>query len=50
MGCFYLEFNDAIKDGDGIRILRCWRYILPMFVGSGRKNYAIGEFNPSYAT
>ena len=41
LGCFYLEFSDAIKEGDGNRILRCWRYLLPTFRGSGRKNYSI---------
>ena len=41
LGCFYLEFCDAIKEGDGDRMLRCWRYLLPIFRGSGRKNYSI---------
>ena len=40
LGCFYLEFADAIKEGDGGRILRCWRYLLPIFWNSGRTNYA----------
>ena len=40
LGCFYLEFSDSIKEGDGERILRCWRYLLPMFWNSGRTNYA----------
>ena len=45
LGCFYLEFRDAIKEGDGLRVLRCYRYMLPMFVSSGRKNYAIETLN-----
>ena len=45
LGCFYLEFRDAIKEGDGLRVLRCYRYMLPMFVISGRKNYAIETLN-----
>lgn len=40
-GVFYWEYCDAIKEGDGLRILRCWRYMLPMFISSGRRNYAI---------
>ena len=28
VGCFYLEFSDSIKEKDGERILRCWRYFL----------------------
>ena len=39
-GIFYLEYSDAIREGDGDRVLRCWRYMLPMFISSGRKNYA----------
>lgn len=45
LGCFYLEFRDAIKEGDGLRVLRCYKYMLPMFVSSGRKNYAIETLN-----
>ena len=37
LGCFYLEYySDAIREGDGIRVLRCWRYLLPIFWNSGR--------------
>ena len=28
LGLLYMEFNDAIREGDGKRILRCWRYFL----------------------
>ncbi len=41
LGCFYLEFSDAIKEGDEETILRCWRYLLPIFKSSGRKNCSI---------
>ncbi len=41
LGCFYLEFSDGIREGDGNRVLRCWRYLLPMFFSSGRRNYAL---------
>lgn len=44
-GCFYLEFRDGIKEGDGQRICRCNRYMLPTFHSSGRKNYAIETLN-----
>lgn len=40
IGCLYLEFADAIKEGDGDRVLRCWRYFLIIFHNSNRKNYA----------
>ena len=45
LGCFYMEYSDAIREGDGNRVLRCWRYLLPMFVSSGRKNYALESLN-----
>ena len=40
-GLFYLEFSDAIKKGDGSRVLRCYRYMLPMFISSACNNYSI---------
>ena len=45
IGCMYLEFRDAIKEGDGRRVLRCYRYLLPMFISSGRTNYAMESLN-----
>ena len=30
-GHFYLELSDAIKEGDGKHLLRCWQYLLPVF-------------------
>ena len=45
LGCFYMEYSDAIREGDGNHVLRCWRYLLPMFVSSGRKNYALESLN-----
>ena len=41
VGIFYLEFCDAIKEGDGERVLRCWKFLLPLFKGAGRKNYSL---------
>jgi L1 cell adhesion molecule like protein len=41
----YLEFQDAIREGDGLRVLRCWKYFLPIFRASGRKNYALEALN-----
>ena len=37
LGCFYLEYGDAIKEGDGNRVIRCWRYLL---LASSRTNYS----------
>ena len=41
LGCFYMEYSNAIQEGDGDEVLRCWRYLLPIFKLSGRKNYAL---------
>lgn len=30
-----------MREGDGTRILRCWRYLLPLFKAAGRKNYCL---------
>ena len=45
LGCFYLEFADAIREGDGERVLRCWKYLLPIFFTAGNKNYAFEAAN-----
>ena len=45
LGLLLNEFNDAIREGDGRRILRCWKFFLPIFKACDRKNYAIEAFN-----
>ena len=30
-GLLYMEYCDAIKEGDGLRVLRCWRYNFLMY-------------------
>jgi L1 cell adhesion molecule like protein len=40
IGLFYCEFRDSIKEGDGERALRCWRYLLPIFFNTNRTNYS----------
>ena len=44
-GTFYLEYSDAIREGDGERLLRCWRYLLPICKSADRRNYAIEVLN-----
>lgn len=41
IGCLYMEFADGVKEGDGERVLRCWRYFMVAFRNSNRKNYAL---------
>ena len=45
MCCLYMEFADAIREGDGGHVLRCWKYMLPIFLASGNKNYACEAAN-----
>ena len=40
-GLLLLEFRDAIREGDGIRILRCWKVMLLYFHSARHHNYAI---------
>lgn len=44
-GLLLMEFNDAIKEGDGDRILRCWSYFMIIFKTTDRRNYCIEAFN-----
>ena len=45
LGLFYMEYRDAIREGDGIRVLRCWKYLLPLFKATQCHNYAIEAAN-----
>lgn len=45
LGLIYNEFHDAIKEGDGDRVMRCWKFLLPLFKASQRKNYSCEAFN-----
>ena len=31
LGLLYMEYCDGIREGDGERIIRCWRYMLLIF-------------------
>ena len=41
LGLLYLEFKDAVREGDGPRVLRCWKFFFLLFRGTGHKNYCI---------
>lgn len=41
LGLLYLEFKDAVREGDGLRVLRCWKFFFLLFRGTGHKNYCI---------
>jgi len=44
LGLLLMEFNDSVREGDGDRIFRCWRYFLLLFKASNRTNYAVEAF------
>lgn len=44
LGLLYMEFRDGIKEGDGERVLRVWKFLLLLFKASKKKNYAIEAF------
>ena len=41
LGMLYLELLDGIREGDGFRILRCWRYLLLVFKATNKRKYAV---------
>jgi len=45
LGLFLMEFIDSVHEGDGNRILRCWRYMLLMFKASNKTKYSVEAFN-----
>lgn len=34
-------YHDAVKEGDGDRVICIWRFLMIVFKTSGRKNYAL---------
>ena len=41
----HTEFQDAIREGDGLRVLRVWKFLLLVFKASHKVNYSIEAFN-----
>ncbi|MCG8626429.1 MAG: hypothetical protein MJE68_31075 [Proteobacteria bacterium] len=41
LGMMYSEYSDAIKEGDGIRVMRCWKFLMLILVKLQR-----GEITP----
>lgn len=40
-GLLHAEFNDAIREGDGLRIIVCWKFFLLIFRAANRTKYAL---------
>jgi L1 cell adhesion molecule like protein len=34
IGCVFLEIVDAVKQGDGVRMLHCWKYLMIIYHNS----------------
>jgi len=49
-GSLLMEFRDAWAEGDGERVIRCWRLFLPHFQASGRTKYSLAAFNVQLQT
>ena len=41
LGLLFLELKDGVREGDGDRVLRVWKYLMLIFKSTGRRNYAI---------
>ena len=44
MGLLYTEFQDAIRDGAGKRVLVVWKFLLLIFRATGHTNYTLEAF------
>lgn len=41
LGLLWMCFHDAIREGDGARVMIYWKFLLPVFKILGRRNYSI---------
>lgn len=44
LGLLYSEFSDGIREGDGDRVIRCWKFLMLIFKAAQRKNYSCEAF------
>ena len=44
LGLIYNEFSDGIREGDGERVIRCWKFLMLIFKAAQRKNYCCEAF------
>lgn len=45
LGLLWMGFHDAIREGDGERVMMYWKFLLIVFKVTGRKNYSIEALN-----
>ena len=43
-GLFIRNFNDAVKEGNGLPIVRCWKFRMLIFKAHGHPKYAFAVF------
>ncbi len=45
-GLLLRNFYDAVSEGDGLRVIRCWKFMLPYLKedGAGSRKYALEAF------
>ena len=48
LGLLFMEFKDAIRESNGNRVMRVWKYFLLLFKASDWKNYAIEALTPLF--
>ena len=49
-GSLVMECRDAWAEGDGERVIRCWRLFLPHFQVAGHTKYSLAAFNVQLQT
>lgn len=45
LGLMARNFNDATHEGDGDRLMRCWKFFMLHYKADGRTKYAVEAFN-----
>ena len=49
-GSLVMEFKDAWAEGDGERVIRCWKLFMPHFQTAGRTKYSLAALNIQFQT
>ncbi len=44
LGLLIFDFKDAVREGDGERLLSLWKYLFLLFKATDKRNYAIEVF------
>lgn len=44
-GMLIRNFNDAVREGDGVRILRCWKFLLLIYKANKHHKYAFAALH-----